>query len=390
MKKNKILILLIIAVLICVGIASYYFFGNGSRYINNIVGYRFSYEPDSEQEKETDSLSELLNDYLGQYEKFYIPRKQKIKDYTIDNIEDIGKESVSRDFLEMESAGVNDTADIFYNSSNEIEVNVAQIDFTITTVKDGNYDLAYSLDGTINNDSLEKINCQWVVYYQIINEESGKRNIIVWKEMRPAAYDIMKYKSSGQAEIDERNAEEQRKENSLKRNDEGKAIGQLDGSIFWVNNNVGYDVRLVDKAMSQEWREIYTTTDGGNTWNDIGEAPSTYAMLSYGFINEKLGFFCYKWVEGETTNFYLTNDGGKTFKGVALPKIKVKLTEKETYEPFDTPEVPWEENGVLYMHLGQGEDGDYDGGSKALLISKDKGETWEYTGKNERTTNRID
>ncbi|MDU6792288.1 MAG: hypothetical protein E6427_06190 [Anaerococcus sp.] len=40
--------------------------------------------------------------------------------------------------------------------------------------------------------------------------------------------------------------------------------------------------------------------------------------------------------------------------------------------------MPYEENGVLNVLVGQGSDGDYNGNSSALYQSKDNGITWEY------------
>ena len=133
--------------------------------------------------------------------------------------------------------------------------------------------------------------------------------------------------------------------------------------------------------MSQESRYIYRSEDGGNTWIEIGWAPSRWAMRSYSFITEKLGFFCYKSVEGGASNSYRTEDGGATFKNIILPKIEVEFM-GITLTPFIIPEAPWKENGVLYMYYAQDENGDYNGGKcKALLKSEDDGKTWIYTDK---------
>lgn len=51
-----------------------------------------------------------------------------------------------------------------------------------------------------------------------------------------------------------------------------------------------------------------------------------------------------------------------------------------TEEPFDFPDMPYEEEGILKMIIGQGADGDYHGGSKVLYQSGDLGVTWEYVG----------
>lgn len=168
---------------------------------------------------------------------------------------------------------------------------------------------------------------------------------------------------------------------NAKTESDGKVIGKLDESKFWFTSEIGYQARMVDKAMSQEFRELYKSEDGGASWTDIAPLPSTWAMKSFSFVSEDLGFFCFKWVEGMNTNFYRTANGGVTFEEILLPEIKVEYR-GDIYTPFNTPEAPWEENGILFMYDAQDENGDYRGGQcKALLKSEDNGKTWTFTYK---------
>ncbi|MGL5353392.1 MAG: hypothetical protein ACRDA5_08690, partial [Clostridium sp.] len=63
---------------------------------------------------------------------------------------------------------------------------------------------------------------------------------------------------------------------------------------------------------------------------------------------------------------------------VVLPEVKVILNNGETYNPFDFPGMPYEEDGILSIKVGQGADGDYNNNCEGLYRSKDKGITWEY------------
>ena len=63
---------------------------------------------------------------------------------------------------------------------------------------------------------------------------------------------------------------------------------------------------------------------------------------------------------------------------VSFPEVKITLSSGETYNPFDLPGMPYEENGSLNVLVGQGTDGDYNGGCKALYQSNDNGSTWKY------------
>lgn len=40
--------------------------------------------------------------------------------------------------------------------------------------------------------------------------------------------------------------------------------------------------------------------------------------------------------------------------------------------------MPYKEDGILNILVGQGADGDYNGNSSALYQSNDEGITWEY------------
>ena len=60
--------------------------------------------------------------------------------------------------------------------------------------------------------------------------------------------------------------------------------------------------------------------------------------------------------------------------------IEVPLTHTEKYAPFDFPEMPYKESDSLFIQVNQGQDGDYNGGSKGLYQSKDNGETWTFVG----------
>ena len=135
----------------------------------------------------------------------------------------------------------------------------------------------------------------------------------------------------------------------------------------------GYIIAAGDRTMSQEGQVIYSTSDGGKTWSEVGYGPSTWLLLSGGFVDKDVGFMSYPKVEGEDTNFYRTENGGKTFSPVLLP-IK-----EEWKKVFIEPQTPYLENGNLFLLIGQGSQGDFEGGRvMAKYQSKDLGKTWEF------------
>jgi hypothetical protein len=141
---------------------------------------------------------------------------------------------------------------------------------------------------------------------------------------------------------------------------------------------VGYVIAAGERAMSQERQVIFKTEDGGATWKEVGYGPRTSILQSSSFIDENLGFMSYPKIEGAETNFYRTEDGGKTFEPIILP-----LTRQEwmglTLEPFIQPESPYVEDGQLFLLVGQGPQGDFKGGNvMGKYKSDDRGKTWTF------------
>lgn len=142
--------------------------------------------------------------------------------------------------------------------------------------------------------------------------------------------------------------------------------------------SLGYAVLAGGRVMSQESQVIYKTTDGGASWSEVGAGPRTSLLQSAGFIDENVGFMTYPKIEGAKTNFYRTEDGGKTFEPVILPVVKQEWM-GSTFEPFVQPEIPYIKDGKLLLLVGQGPQGDFKGGRlMAKFKSEDKGKTWTF------------
>ncbi|HLR36307.1 MAG TPA: hypothetical protein VK071_13390 [Tissierellales bacterium] len=150
---------------------------------------------------------------------------------------------------------------------------------------------------------------------------------------------------------------------------------------FFLDENLGYQLSVVDAALGSRFYALLQTQDGGYTWETINSDPflnNTGVSSGITYINKNLGFIGLSYSGGSFAELYRTEDGGLSFEKVYFPKVEVRLNETETYNPFDFPEKPFVEDGKLYLLVGQGQDGDYKGGIKALYQSEDNGETWEY------------
>ncbi len=151
---------------------------------------------------------------------------------------------------------------------------------------------------------------------------------------------------------------------------------------FYLSRKVGYRLEVTAAAAGSRSYSLIGTIDGGQTWKTINEDPFSRSLGSAAgitFLNDKLGFLCLSSSGGSKGELYRTEDEGASYKKVNFPEAKVALNGGETYNPFDLPGMPYEKDGSLNVLVGQGSDGDYNGGCKALYQSKDNGVTWQYT-----------
>lgn len=172
-------------------------------------------------------------------------------------------------------------------------------------------------------------------------------------------------------------------ENSLKENDnKNTSKKESNGTdVFYLSEKVGYRLEVTDAAAGSRAYALEGTSDGGATWSLINGDPflgDAGVAAGIVFLNDRLGFLCLSHSGGSNGKLYRTEDGGKSYIKINLPEIKVTLKGTETYNPFDFPGMPYEEGKSINILIGQGTDGDYNGGSNALYQSIDQGRTWEY------------
>lgn len=150
---------------------------------------------------------------------------------------------------------------------------------------------------------------------------------------------------------------------------------------FYLSEETGYRLEVTDAAAGSRAYALEKTLDGGTKWSLVNGDPFLGDIGTAGgivFLDDRLGFLCLVHSGGARGELYRTEDGGTTFTKISFPEVKVPLNGAEPYNPFDLPGMPTKEGENLNILVGQGSDGDYNGGIKALYKSKDQGKTWEY------------
>lgn len=162
---------------------------------------------------------------------------------------------------------------------------------------------------------------------------------------------------------------------------------------------------------TSESSKIYTTSNGGESWETVGSGPATNIIKGVVYAAADVGFFCYDYVDGMDSNLYKTDDGGKTFAKLVMDaqeldssaansqnqETKTDSSSSTTGSTAEsTEQLKWNDvykeaivpvidsSGVITIYLTQGKNGVYnDGKTAAKYQSTDNGQTWKYIGQME-------
>lgn len=160
--------------------------------------------------------------------------------------------------------------------------------------------------------------------------------------------------------------------------DLGYQVDEQNQDIFFLTEDTGFRLPVIDAATGSRWYGFEKTADGGENWETVnpdpfsGRSGRTTGLV---FLDEDLGFASLE--RGSQGTLFRTEDGGLTFNAVDFPEVTVPLGNEE-YNPFQFPERPYKEDNKLKVLVGQGAEGDYSMGAKALYESEDEGKTWYY------------
>lgn len=421
--KSKILIISTVILILILSYFGYYKYQQSKLVFKAPEG--FSVESDTSNIRKVGE--EWLDKYISQYQRKYVARNKKINSYAIDSIEVKEENIIQINFL-IEPEQIDEEID--YNLNGIIKNNKISIQWvlwfeeeeldeeTIFTVKKiqrpAGYDLEkYQASGEKERDEYENEHVTEIPYgkkqytYKIEDQtcyvsydggtnwielpisletlvETGDGNDY-YNQLQEGSYIVSPEKTAFVYGGNRENPLMITYSQDMGKTFETTIIDEkIDSNrvkfLSFPTDDIGYVVASAGRTMSQEVQVIYKSTDGGHSFKEIGFGPSTWLIQSAGFIDENIGFISYPGIEGAETNFYRTEDGGSTFEPIILPTIEKQWMDA-SFEPFIQPEMPYEENGELFLLVNQGSQGDYLGGRiKAKLKSEDKGKTWEYIG----------
>lgn len=129
-----------------------------------------------------------------------------------------------------------------------------------------------------------------------------------------------------------------------------------------------YATFAVDRSLGSDYYATFWSDDM-QTWNSIDLPETFWTNLTGSFWPDDMTGYYAKY----SNTFNVTKDGGVSFQEMQYPEPQ-EVIDEIGFNPYDTMEEMYVENGVIYMVVGQGDDADYvkDGElMKALYESQD-------------------
>lgn len=185
-------------------------------------------------------------------------------------------------------------------------------------------------------------------------------------------------------ESDEKGADELSEEEEWAQQFLSRYQGDFEKECELDGGRIRFRMVVMDAALGSRWYGLLKSSDRGLSWQVVSDSPFGGDMgmgVDFTFLNEDFGFATLAHNGGDEADLYVTEDGGKSYRPVAIESPEVTLENGYQYRPYDFPQMPYEEDGKLYVLCGQGADGDYAGGDDAgmaLFESADGGHTFIY------------
>ena len=183
-----------------------------------------------------------------------------------------------------------------------------------------------------------------------------------------------------QAEKDSQAKEQGKENNTWTVDTDGSGVVR-----FFLNEQKGWKLSVVDAALGTRYYKLETTSDGGYNWTTVNEDPfDGNGGVGEGiqFFDEQFGFIGLSGASQTHSSIYVTKDGGKTLKEIELPMDTVTeypLHMQEygfTLEDYQYLEMPQQDGENYTIHV-MTQSGETEG---LVFTSEDQGENWIFTG----------
>ena len=424
--KKAILTILCIFILLAIIVCSYigYYLYQQSKI--DIKSEKNFYIETEEQDL-SKIATEWINQYVGQYMQKYVPRLKKVKSIEVKNVEVLDEENqyVQIDFnvktAKKESNYFLENEWGIYEENHILscqwvlkfllrEENQISKYFVTNRMKPVEYQIEQYKEGGQAEAEQQQLQFENRKYYEDKEKQCTYKiendkiyvtydNSNSWKEVETNGIDFRdsskKYKLTDNLYTisEEVTAIMNMNNQIMYSKDKGETweLKEYNGEgnpmyLQFLNADTGYLVEVVDAALGGErFIEILKTQDGGENWTSVGTGPNENGSIRDGaqfkMFDETIGFMVNPISAGEKATLYKTTDGMKTLTEVQIPAQTLKDTTLNLNwkDVYDTPEMPYiNENNELILVVGQGSDGDYNGGTKAAYKSNDFGNTWTF------------
>ena len=183
-----------------------------------------------------------------------------------------------------------------------------------------------------------------------------------------------------QAEKDSQAKEQGKENNTWTVDTDGSGVVR-----FFLNEQKGWKLSIVDAALGTRYYKLKTTSDGGYNWTTVNEDPfDGNGGVGEGiqFFDEQFGFIGLSGASQTHSSIYVTKDGGKTLKEIELPMDTVTEYPPHmqeygfTLEDYQYLEMPQQDGENYTIHV-MTQSGETEG---LVFTSEDQGENWSFTG----------
>lgn len=183
-----------------------------------------------------------------------------------------------------------------------------------------------------------------------------------------------------QAEKDSQAKEQGKENNTWTVDTDGSGVVR-----FFLNEQKGWKLSVVDAALGTRYYKLETTSDGGYNWITVNEDPfdgNGGAGEGIQFFDEQFGFIGLSGASQTHSSIYVTKDGGKTLKEIELPMDTVTEYPPHmqeygfTLEDYQYLEMPQQDGENYTIHV-MTQSGETEG---LVFTSEDQGENWSFTG----------